>query len=422
MAEAISHKFKIVTYHGTVGSDTANAIRSTLTSNHEILRKSGDAYRTIVITTHYTMARRHGPSAQELWRAKEDRLPNSVTLRRTIFPIQDHNWPFSLRNRFGLVIYDECHILKNTDSHANISTRWLEAHKYLLASATILLAGPRDFAGYLRLQYSDEKLIPDTVYTDAGITKDTNPYVLPDGHPGRNLGSEMVVFNRWIAENTDVEQTSSWLSELYPRFVTRRTYASVMPGDETKRLGDTLPQPVVTFKICSFDNDAKGKYKKYSQPKLRLLVRRDEATNKLIWSWPIFRLLILAGNWVHGIFITEDFLGNNLREAIATDSMEFLSQWATKVLQNDPTAEDVVPRHDDPNAKMKVIAILLRGNPKLRSMLGDLAKFVFGQQEKVIIFVDYAALQIKIYHILRLLTINAKIYHSWLTLEDANAL
>jgi hypothetical protein len=101
--------------------------------------------QTIIITTYYVLALRHGPASAEKWLIKQHlKVPEKW---HHMVPHQD--WLGWLSNVFGTVFADECQALKSMGSSMHLSIKWLFPDFIALISGTPLYAGIRDMVGYM---------------------------------------------------------------------------------------------------------------------------------------------------------------------------------------------------------------------------------------------------------------------------------
>lgn len=63
----------------------------------------------------------------------------------------DQSWPGSLYRKFELVSVEEAHVIKNPEASVTVTTMWLGASSYVLATAIPLPNSFRDYAGYMLL-------------------------------------------------------------------------------------------------------------------------------------------------------------------------------------------------------------------------------------------------------------------------------
>jgi hypothetical protein len=97
--------------------------------------------------------------------------------------VQDEDWDFDLKGAFSNVTVDKAHRVKNEDTSAHCVLRWLDAPFYVLATASVLPNSIADFDSLMSLVDLDDDLWTDANLASCNVSKDVNPYDLPENHP-----------------------------------------------------------------------------------------------------------------------------------------------------------------------------------------------------------------------------------------------
>jgi len=162
-------------------------IDKNLTKNHSLFNGSPEDARVVIITTYGTLTHRHGVRAQYQWRCTHGRWNKEAAKKYS--KDYDELWRSGIARCFDTIILDEAHFIKNIETDINTAVSWLEAPFHLFLSATLLLAGAKDFSGYLRFiepanaaaLWSAENL------ANWDLDEEVNPFALEEDHPGSIL-------------------------------------------------------------------------------------------------------------------------------------------------------------------------------------------------------------------------------------------
>jgi hypothetical protein len=166
-----------------------------LTRGSHRLRPLSDITKIrLIVTTPHSFLNRHGPARLRQSRivelkaslskgsisksAYEHRYKDIVS--GPDFARPSRKWEYDLQGCFAGVIVDEAHLMRNPYSQANITLRWLDAPKVILATATPVWNAVSDIRGYLSLLQTKEarslaRTINETVTKDFTDTH-YNPY------------------------------------------------------------------------------------------------------------------------------------------------------------------------------------------------------------------------------------------------------
>lgn len=157
----------------------------------------------------------------------------------------DEKWPGGLAKCFDTIILDEAHLVKNMETEVHGTIAWLKGRFHLCITATPLITGPHDFAGYLNLlepSNANELWAPENL-SSWKIGKGVNPYELPVSQSGRKLCLTLQAAQNWIFDH-DIpgHVAGSRLRQIWKECLIRRTYASKIPSDDGPTIGESLPR------------------------------------------------------------------------------------------------------------------------------------------------------------------------------------
>ncbi|KAI9872234.1 MAG: hypothetical protein M1830_001879 [Pleopsidium flavum] len=183
-------EFTVYKYHGDrrakpIGKEVI--IGKVLKKNSFLFSGSPDNAQSLIITSYGTLAARHGVKAQFHWRTVSGQW-NAVNATRKNKEY-DNIWPSGLGQLFNTVVLDEAHSIKNEDTDINTAVSWLDSDFHLFLSATPLLAGSKDFGGFLKIiepHDADQLWTPQNL-SNLGLSKDVNLYTLDEDHSGAIL-------------------------------------------------------------------------------------------------------------------------------------------------------------------------------------------------------------------------------------------
>lgn len=424
----ITSKLKVLVYYGDVRGGTSfgvPTIEGKLSADHEIFDGSAVNGRTIVITTYQTLNSRHGPAAVKTWLTK-----THTAFQEPILSVPSQ-FPHDLRGCFHTVILDEAHTLRNAASNQSRAVRWLSASFHLLLSATLIYNSIEDFRGYMPFLFPTPSLWATADWQALKIDGKTNVFDLPHDHPAKELCCTVEAVEKYILNpSVPPAVAGSRLRTVLAELMIRRTLLSRIPFDSDIAIGADIPplqRKVVDVKFNDVEAD---EYKRFSLPHKRgLFIKSQTDPNKYVWNMQKLRKLVLLTSWLGFYYVESALHAENIAiicsklhtGCIAKSFMKGIQGGTAvdkKTLQHffETAKDDAAPRRTLP------LEFLLRGSPKLRSMIGILRDQVLIHHEKAIIWTMFPAEQVYIGAALVEANIDAKVFHASLSFSERASL
>jgi SNF2 family DNA or RNA helicase len=176
-----SPHMRVIIYYGDQRSKKVNRwpqVNGLLSKKHTIFSDQ-KADQIVVLTSLPTINARHGPSAQARWRIEKGFSRAKAIDQQYAL---DDTWPGNLSGLFDILVIDEAHCIKNSDTSSHCTVRWLSAVFIILATASVIPNRIDDFRGYIRLIEVDSNQWDLVNLQRLGISRDTNVFELPDDH------------------------------------------------------------------------------------------------------------------------------------------------------------------------------------------------------------------------------------------------
>ncbi|PYH34632.1 uncharacterized protein BO87DRAFT_435891 [Aspergillus neoniger CBS 115656] len=401
---SISRRLELWIYYGDDRTKQgARHIQGKLKANHPIFHVTADTKYQVILSTYQTMEARHGLSAVKDWHKKKfkkdfkgSHLPN--------------NFPNNLSGRFGLVVCDEAHQIRNPESGAALAVWWLDAAFHLLITATPFWNSRNaDFLGYMRLL-----LLPLR-----GITSELKPEevqeILKAKHGDKDfemlLGMDFV--RKYILHpNIDSMDSAIRMRKLLSYIMLRRTLASCLPLGSQACIGQDIPPCQRQVLKVFFNEEENEAYRAYWIKYRRVFIKEtgDDGRVKFRYNMDNYRKLVLAASWIGMIILEKALTSKNMKKAIVAQKKgkligQFMQQLQSREIikgkegiksffhlpQDSPSSE--TSSEDFLKADAGRLAAMLRGSAKMRVMLGLLRDQVLFGSEKAIIWVNFPAEQ-----------------------------
>ena len=410
--------FEVHKYHGDRRTRPVHGetiIQRNLGHLHPLFSELETNAKVIVITAPHTLAQRHGPRAQTTWRRKKRYSKKFVDDHKGQY---DAEWPDGLVDRFDTVVLDEAHSIKNEDTEINLTISWLHADFHIFLSATPLLAGARDFKGFLALiePRNAAELWSSESLTAMGLDADVNPFVLPPDHPGCILRATLKACNTFIFKYDITPTVAGYrMRKVWELCLIRRTYASHVPFSNQLTIGDALPKVHTSVYETAFNPAEQLQYDAIALELMPKLVRKDQKTKRTRWSFGILRKLSLACVWPDFMIFEHQVKASTMPTWI--DDSLFIWRWLKYVEKAKPGF--TAPAKQDKAGQLKCLCI---GSPKLRLLLKDLADHAVRDERKHLIWCTYPADQLFIYGALRLANVDALLFSAALNADRRQAM
>ena len=237
-----------------------------------------------------------------------------------------------------------------------------------------------------------------------------NPFEAADTDTSARYRYTEKSFNRFIGNLTNPVLQGQRLRKVYEHCVIRRTYASHVPRDNPEPIAVNIPKLHGLNIDCPF-NDAQLKiYRDEYDVVKSALVTKDPRTMKIRFSFGKVRYLVLMTDWLPLRFIHRKLRAKTIKSWLTEPNIVY--KLMQEVKKED--AEYEVPEQ----SPAAILAKLLQDAPKLRALLHDVGEVVVKGTKKLAIYAQYPAAQILLYGVFQLLKIDARVFHSDLSLED----
>lgn len=398
--------FRPLIYYGDVNVSTLQSnkrIVGYLNRSHKIFNGAEENALVLVVSTVDTMSSRHGPSAQMSYRMKSQGYSQHAAAVSMMD--LDKSWQGCLHGMFDLVTIDEAHVVKNPEASVTITTMWLGASFYVLATAIPLPNAVRDCAGYVWLMTGGKDPWTQENVQKWGIEKNCNPYELEDNHPGSALMFSQHALQTFVTgPNANPEKAGFYLRKVWKQSMVRRTYASQDPADPSKRVSDSLPKLYNRRILARLTDNEQDTYDALSKEPLRKIAR-FLPEGKVVWNRKYARQLVLLSTWLGFYYFEEQVMASSVTMWKTYDDL--LYQWVKLVHQGEERTLGEASFHlPEQNNAVGILSAVCRGSPKVRQTLRILIELVLIAKRKVVLWCALPANQLLLHGILQLLNIS----------------
>ena len=406
--------FKFVSYYGDWRGSKNDHTKPTskyLENDDAIFDESEQSGKTIVFSSYDTWMQRHGPQASRAYRKKIGISDKTIANTPGHLPI---GWERNLEGKFATVTLDEAHKIKNEDTATSISIQWLKPQFYIMTSATPCSNRGTDFSGFAKL------IDPGIKYWKELFEEDPNrlnPFdesldSLDSDDPRRDFVVSYDKFKKYVnPKDLDESVRGKRLRRIWSRCVLRRTYGSKVRG---VKIGDKLPRCQMLRVTPKFTPAEKIYYNQQAAPHRKNLVCKTADGKRLIYRRDKYRKLVLLSTWT-------GFADERLEKLIRSKT---LSQWAEEgdgiiwEWYNAAHPEKPVKKDD----VQTLLQWVLTGAPKLRALLAILDNTLVTNKQKELIWTTFPAQQLLLFGTLRLLKIDAQLFHAGLSMSERKKL
>jgi hypothetical protein len=264
------------TAHGHFSGATLekNDIRLT----HDFLCNEFDEDRLlIVLTSHDTWRRRHGPRA--LYKHRNGRRPPQGWSQKDELydpPTDEDGWKHDVCHEFSIAVMDEAHVLRSPFRQSNQAMSWLATDFNVLMTATLIWGHASNLSGLLALVESPGA----SAAAAAACGKQMDPFLLPALARHRyshfawsQFCVDLDALQKAVLQRTGIDaevgplaaltEQATRMRELFQRFVLRVDYNSSMEG--AGLAGQSIPARVVYELQTEFDDDAQKLYNEVAE-------------------------------------------------------------------------------------------------------------------------------------------------------------
>lgn len=405
------HKPSMVIVPQVVARQWEKAIETYLTSDYRVHVYTVDRETTldrssvckmneydIIVASYSAMTARHGQLRIEQWASQ-----NATR------PVID--CPLNLQGLFAVLVLDEAHLVKNTESKRARMALNMKPAKTILLTGTPADNRVADLKGLLSL-FNTENL-----WLELGVPETFNPFKVDDDDERSILRVTLRAFDNFIEPLHDApHKQAKYLKLLYRKIMLRRTYATKIRGVP---IGDDIPmqasrniQLVVAADYQSKLNDImkvqrKDLFTRLENDRGEIILRIDGAKA---------RNLVQATTWLPfgelGL-VSQDNLSPYWDNKLSLkDLMIYFFGRIQDKLGFDPRSindNDVLARVASGSKKLEWLGLLAA---RLTTILNT----------KVIVWVQYPGEEMLILKVLQASGLSAEAYHSGLTNSQRHGL
>ncbi|KUL90693.1 hypothetical protein ZTR_00025 [Talaromyces verruculosus] len=426
--------FKIHVYYGDGREKTSkNDIQNIekLTRDHEVFNGENPG-RNVIITSYPTAVQRNGLKTQRGWMITKG-LP--VDSNENILPEPDIRWERCLKDKLGVLVLDEVHQIRNTDTQTFKTMQSLRAQFNVLLSATPSFNHIEDLKGMLSFLLAAKN---EELWDTLNPPQDYNPFSANADPQYKPLLFTLRGLNRWVWNTKDDPlRTAVSLMTVWQECVIRRTVNSRIPFIDGNLIGENIPPAIRKVVTCSFTPIEQAQYNSFSAPPLANLVERT-AKGGCVWRMDQFRMLTLLNTWIGSQYTHQHLtarsstnlakllneqgkLGKMLAHKALQQSQKVIKLLIAKAEREKKDTKTLVDAiHDLPkDAKdldsFVALCALLHGAPKIREWLNRVRLEVHHLQEKSIVWCSNPGQQFLAAAVLDLAGICCEVYHADLT-------
>lgn len=266
-----------------------------------------------------------------------------------------------------------------------------------------------DFNGYMHFIDMNRDLWEADKLLSWGVTKDVNPYTLPDDHPAAILRMTTQAVVRFITgENARKKSAGFYLQKVWAKCLIRRTYASEDPLLPGTTIGAALPKLHTRRIVCRFTEAEHLEYLKFSILPRRKLAHVLE-NGRLVWNRKYSRQLVLNSTWTGFHYIGDDIMADTVRDWKTSPKLLYCWIKLLHKKQVEVHGHELfrLPDYNDIPAQL---AVVCQGAPKLRHTLRIIAELVVLMKRKIIIWCSLPPNQLLLFACFQALRIDAACY------------
>lgn len=426
---------KVLKTHIYFGDPRDNKLRENyslidkLTRNHPVFQ-GPNPQQNVIISSYFTMSMRHGPSRQRQWQRDNNRETESLEQ-------SDTRWPSSMTGKFGCLVLDEAHQIRNVDTLQWRTMHWMRAPMNVLLTATPTFNSIEDIRGLMPfLLHPDNERFWDGVVVPAGY----DPFINGDPeHPCHRLMFTIRGLDRWIWKNDNMVDAAIGLrlKPVIQKCVVRRQVTSLLPLRVGNPIGDSIPPAFRFQRNVRFTPRELVEYETWANQYLKQLVVKTR-TGRIVWKSDMLRLLQMLTTWIPSVQIEKVLranqgsklykmiddnahLGRYLAHLAMKEAQKFLERRIVEAEAREGDTDDleegihVVPSKWTGVSREQALCYLLAGSPKMRAMIQIIRQEVLLLDEKSLVWCSNPAQQWYIGAVLNLAGIPCDVYHADLT-------
>ena len=206
---------------------------------------------------------------------------------------------------------------------------------------------------------------------------------------------------------------------VWERNLIRRTYASRIPFDNPKTIGDRLPRVYPLVIETELREDEYETCAAREEMLLQRLIYKDRRTGKPKRSFATLRKLSLLCMWFDFHYVESAIKAKSVTAWL--EKPHYLWEWLYIIYKRKQQVGAPMNHLLDKPDAARTLAYLCRSSPKLRAFLKMVGDHVVRDQEKALIWCSYPATQLPLFGVLQLLNIDSRIYTANLDQKKRNA-
>ncbi|PYI32049.1 hypothetical protein BP00DRAFT_342443, partial [Aspergillus indologenus CBS 114.80] len=359
-----------------------DCVEEELTKQHKIFRGEECNRAELLVTSYTTLSAKHSPSAVKAWCENNGRVYNQDA------PDMPADCEWSLQGKFAMAIFDEAHVLREPGSDFSLVSQWLQASFNLLLTATPFFCGIRDFESYALILLRSCPSVANA-YDPTRMTGIVHSVVGSDD--AEILCSREFVSKHVMAPGIGTRQCETRLRAILKHLMVRRTVASCAWLDSDQKISACHPAALRVPIITPFQDAELQIYqscaKKYQYNFLDPVPGHSQ---RYKWDMQKLRPVLMGSTWIGLMALERRLASPRLISDIdalndgRSEGRSFYQKRMPAATEPDVGRSD---RNRDPlRIKSEGLDLLLRGSPKLSSLLQSLKHQVCLLREKAAIW------------------------------------
>jgi hypothetical protein len=356
-----------------------------------------------------------------------------VDLSENALPEPDIAWDRCLQGILGVLVLDEVHQIRNTDTQTFKTMQSLRAHFNILMSATPSFNQLDDVKGMLGFILNPQN---NQLWAELDPPEDYDPFADDADPQFQPLLFTMRGLNKWVWKKKGLEAAVALLP-VWEKCVIRRTVNSHIPFVDGKPIGENIPPAIRRLVPCRFTAEEQRQYNLFAAPPLANLIDRREGGG-CVWRMDQFRMLTLLNVWIGTQYVHQTLIAKKasnmaqkidkkgtLGKLLAHKALEVSQQVLTYRIEEAEIKGEAtkglvdgirkVPKDAKDVDRFSALCTLLHGAPKLREMMKRIRLEVHHLHEKSIVWCSNPGQQFLAAGVLNLAGISCAVYHAELT-------
>ncbi|KAI4113662.1 MAG: hypothetical protein LQ338_008138 [Usnochroma carphineum] len=181
-------------------------------------------------------------------------------------------------------------MLKKPCSTGLVGVKWLNGDFHMLATATPIPKGIRDWEGYMPfIEHKDAaKWWSNVSPKQMKVKKDVNPFDLDDDHPAAKLRLTSKACKDFISPlSVGTVAKGLRLGQIWSETLLRRRNASRVPFENGPMIGASLPAIRASLISCQYTKSERATYNKAQEQLVGHLISPDSKDRKGTGKWSL---------------------------------------------------------------------------------------------------------------------------------------